>query len=158
MRLIFVLLSMSLLFLGRICCEAAPSLELHIDSIVQPGEINIRMINKSSRPVNLWDESNSWGYGCWRILIIKSGSIDAFYANPDVDFTMNVPSYQTIKPRGSLSLKLNLKDQSWVSSKGAKGNLESGDTVVTMYDVPTSYEGRKRDVWSGVAVVMTLVK
>ena len=134
---------------------------IKISSVSQNGDITVDVANKSEKTVRLWDESNSWGSGRWRILVVRKGRLQTFFQNPAQNFTQNLPTFREISPRASITKKLNPNDDEWCNlgcCRSAdktepvcgKVSFGQGDLIIVVYDVPPFPEYLRRAVWYGV--------
>src|SRR2546430_15372535 len=67
---------------------------------VGAGTLLVNMLNVSDQPLRIWNSSNSWGAGRWRIVLIRNNQIMTFFQNPDEFFTKNNPGYHEISENG----------------------------------------------------------
>jgi hypothetical protein len=139
---------------------------LEIRRVTLSGRIMIRMHNRSTRPLRLWDETNSWGAAHWRVIRFRHGVADVFYQDPDESFSRNIPTYSEIAPRASIEHALDLNDSNWLGHGPEPIRFAAGDTLIIIYDVPNQdlclsepfARARDAGVWHGVASVITTVK
>jgi hypothetical protein len=123
------------------------------------GKVLVELTNNSKRPIRVFRDSNTWGAARWRLLKVKDGRIEAFAQTADnTFFTRNVPAFDEIQPGGRLAVRLNVNDGNWLTSASAPARFESGDTVVAIYDVPSTPESEKLGVWHGIASALTTVR
>ncbi len=57
----------------------ARRLEPAIESVSPAGKIVVEVHNVSKKPVRLWQEGNSWGAACWRVLLVGHGRMDTWH-------------------------------------------------------------------------------
>jgi hypothetical protein len=133
------------------------AISLRIVEVVPSGSISVELTNSSSKPVRIWNESNSWGAARWRILLIRDGRLEAFFQNPDQDFTRNIPTFKEIPSRGHITNRLDLNGGNWRGVSGKTVQFSPGDRVVVVYDVPFTIEASKMDVWYGVVAALKSV-
>ncbi|HVS81145.1 MAG TPA: hypothetical protein VHE60_05385 [Pyrinomonadaceae bacterium] len=144
---------------------------LRIDKveISRTAQVNLVIENSSKEPVRVWKGSNSWGAACWRVFLIRNGTLEVFFQNPDQEFTKNGPGFNEIPGGGHLDQKLDLNGGNWcglghcsIHSErgfgGKKFNFEPNDTVIVIYDVPVTQEGRDNGVWYGVIAATATVQ
>jgi len=124
-------------------------LELEIVDTRANGTIVVAMHNRSSNSLRIWNDSNSWGAGRWRVLLVHGRQVLMFHENPDRSFTRNGPGFTEITPRQHTERKLDLNDERWLGP--ANRRIESGDVVIVLYDVPLTDEATQYKVWYGVA-------
>ncbi len=162
----------ALMFLALFCDSAAGQtwstneIAIKISKVSYSGEITISITNTSSKPVRIWEETNSWGKARWRIFVVREGHLQTFFQNPAQDFTVNFPSFREIAPRARIEEKLNPNDDEWCSlghcrnsnslshtpEDDRKTNFQPGDLMVVDYDVPCFLpESPRLHVWWGVA-------
>lgn len=133
------------------------------------GDITVEILNSSKKPVKLWKDSNSWGAGCWRVLLIRKARLETFFQNPDQVFTVNSPTFNEIAGGGHIEQKLDLNGGNWCglghcaryNERGFGGNkisFESNDLVIVIYDVPATQEARNLGVWYGVVAASATVQ
>lgn len=135
------------------------NLEMHILETDESSSIKLKFDNKSEKDVNIWKESNSWGYGRWRILVLQDNKvIGVIVQSADEDFTRNIPEYTTLQPHSALSVTLNLRDGRWSTVEGKAISLLPGETVIVLYTVPDSNESDKFNVWHGIVGDVVTVK
>jgi len=142
-------------------------LTLAISNVTLSAQVTVRITNTSTRPIRVWEESNSWGAAHWRLLLIRNGRLATFYEDPDQSFTRNIPVYKEIPARGSIEQKLDLSEEKWLGPDKGRIVFVRGDIVIVIYDVPKQFgmaytpsivESRKMDVWCGFATAMTVVQ
>ena len=132
----------------------------------QAGDITIQILNVSKKPVKLWEDSNSWGATCWRVLVLRDGHLETFYQYAGRIFTVNRPTFNEIAAGASLEQKLHLNGGNWCGLGhcalhfehgfgGRNATFEPGDTVIVIYDVPPTEEAREKGVWNGVIAATT---
>jgi hypothetical protein len=159
-NLIFFL-SISLLFkmsLGKDVCTN--TLTLKILEVSYSGTITVEISNLSREPIKIFEESNSWGAFCWRILRIRKDCIESFFQIPNEIFTRNIPTYGEISVGTHIKKKLNLHDGTWGDMRckielggGMKSKIENfkpNDVIIAIYEVPYSYEAYNLKVWYGM--------
>ena len=140
-------------------------LALEISNVAPFGIVQVKFRNLSADPVRIWDEANSWGAARWRVLRIRGGRLESFFANPDRVFTRNIPSFTEIAGGGELGRRLDLNAGNWCGFghcspfyehgiAGRKVRFETGDRIVVLYDVPPSIEAVRMGVWYGVVAAM----
>lgn len=132
-------------------------------------QISLGLKNISQERLRVWQDSNSWGAACWRVLLIRNGRLEVFFQNPDQEFTRNGPTFNEIPAGGHLDLKLDLNGGNWCglghcsihSERGFGGktlSLEPNDTVIVIYDVPVTQEAHDNRVWYGVIAATAAVQ
>jgi len=133
------------------------------------GVISVEILNSSKKPIKLWEDSNSWGAACWRVLLVRKGQLETFFQNPDQMFTVNRPTFNEIAAGGRFEQKLDLNGGNWCgmghcalhSERGFGGkriNFEANDIVIVIYDVPATQEARENGVWYGVIAAPTTLQ
>ena len=136
--------------------RAQNSLDLNVVQVSRSAKMKVNIVNPLEKPLRIWKESNSWGAARWRALVLRNGKLQAFYENPDQDFTVNVPTFDDIARGSHLEKSIDLNDGSWIGPEGKRAFM-TGDTLVIMYDVPFTPECLKMHVWYGVAATSTVV-
>ena len=137
--------------------------------VSRAGDIVVEILNVSKKPIKLWKDSNSWGAASWRLLLIRNGSLEVFFQNPDQEFTRNGPAFDEIPGGGHLDQKLDLNGGNWcglghcsIHSErgfgGKKFNFEPNDTVIVIYHVPVTQEAHDNHVWYGVIAATPTVQ
>ncbi len=162
-----------LLFANLFCLSAAASgksmneLELKITDVSPSGTISVEVDNTSSKPVRIWKESNSWGAGRWRVLLIRGDRLKTLFQSPDQGFTRNVPGFDEIATGGHIEKKLDLNGGNWQGLDGTRISFEPGDTIIVVYDVPKEFgwsdssiaeKVRGMKVWYGVIAASTVFR
>jgi len=148
---------------------AINSVKIEKAEATRTGEITVQILNLSKKPIKLWKDSNSWGAASWRLFLIRNGTLEVFFQNPDQEFTRNGPAFDEIPGGGHLDQKLDLNGGNWcglghcsIHSErgfgGKKFNFEPNDTVIVIYDVPVTQEGRDNGVWYGVIAATAIVQ
>ena len=133
------------------------------------GNINVEIENSSREPLKVWEDSNSWGAACWRVLLIRKGQVETFFQNPDQMFTVNRPAVNEIAGGGHIEQKLDLNGGNWCGlghcaphhERGfgdSRISFESNDMLIVIYDVPVTQEARDLGVWYGVVAASTTVQ
>jgi hypothetical protein len=144
-------------------------LRIKIVSVDRSGRIAIELNNESSSPTRIWKDSNSWGAARWRVLVLSKGQLEGFFQNPNRAFTRNGPGFAEIAGRAHVEQKIDLNDGDWCTldkcpSRDQRGtvvrqvNLEVGDVVIAVYDVPVTGEAREMNVWYGVTAASATVQ
>jgi len=137
--------------------------------VSRAAQVTLQLENSSKEPVRVWKGSNSWGAACWRVFLIRNGTLEVFFQNPDQEFTKNGPGFNEIPGGGHLDQKLDLNGGNWcglghcsIHSErgfgGKKFNFEPNDTVIVIYDVPVTQEAHDNHVWYGVIAATAEVK
>src|SRR6266852_3624202 len=148
---------------------AINSVKIEKAEAVRSGIIAVQILNLSKKPIRLWKDSNSWGAACWRVFLIRNGTLEVFFQNPDQEFTRNGPAFDEIPGGGHLDQKLDLNGGNWcglghcsIHSErgfgGKKFNFEPNDTVIVIYDVPVTQEAHDNHVWYGVIAATATVQ
>jgi hypothetical protein len=144
------------------------SLRIGKVEVSREGIISAQLENSLSEPVKVWEDSNSWGAACWRVLLLRKGQVQTFFQNPDQGFTVNTPTFNEIAGGRHLEQKLDLNGGNWCGLGrcsiynergfgGEKIRFEANDVVIVMYDVPTTQEARDLGVWYGVVAASTAI-
>jgi hypothetical protein len=137
--------------------------------VSRAAQATLRLANSSKATLRIWKDSNSWGAACWRVLLIRNGSLEVFFQNPDQEFTRNGPTFNEIPGGGHLDQKLDLNGGNWCgfgycsryNERGFGGkriNFETNDIVILIYDVPATQEAHDNGVWYGVIAATAEVK
>ncbi len=123
------------------------------------GIVKLEVRNSSEKPVKLFKESNSWGAGRWRLLLIRNGKLELFSETlKKREFTRNFPAFDEFAKGAHFEQKLDLNGEEWCDVVcGKKVSFKSADTIIVIYDVPVSTEGFKLGVWWGVVATLTTV-
>ena len=125
------------------------------------GDITVQILNLSKKPIRLWEDSNSWGAGHWRVLLLRRGRLETFFQIASEIFTLNRPTFNEIAEGGRLEQKLDLNGGNWCGLGhcamffehgfgGRNVTFEPTDTVIVIYDVPATDEAGAKSVWHGV--------
>ena len=167
--------SILLIFFNLLCISASArdgstnDLQLHVANIAQSGSLTVEVSNSSKRPIRIWEEDNSWGAARWRVLRIRAGRLETFFQNPNRIFTMNMPTSEEIAPGALVEHKLDLNGGNWCGLGhcggynehgfgGEKADFQRGDTLIVLYDVPSTNEAGKMGVWYGVTAASATFK
>jgi len=148
---------------------AINSVKIEKAEAARTGDITVQILNLSKKPIKLWKDSNSWGAGCWRVLLLRSRQLETFFQSPSQIFTVNRPTFNEIPPGGRLEQRLDLNGGNWCGlghctrfdQRGFGGktmSFEPNDTVIVIYDVPATQEGRDNGVWYGVIAATAIVQ
>ena len=148
---------------------AINSVKIEKAEATRTGDITLQILNLSKKPIKLWKDSNSWGAGCWRVLLLRRGQLETFFQSPSQIFTVNRPTFNEIAEGGRLEQKLDLNGGNWCglghcaryNERGLGGTnvlFEPTDTVIVIYDVPATQEARDNGVWYGVIAVTANVQ
>src|SRR5216684_5836613 len=140
---------------------AINSVKIEKAEATRTGEITVQILNLSKKPIKLWKDSNSWGAGCWRVLLLRRGQLETFFQSPSQIFTLNRPTFNEIAEGGRLEQKLDLNGGNWCGLGhcamffehgfgGRNVTFEPTDTVIVIYDVPVTQEADDNGVWYGV--------
>lgn len=165
-----LLLITAILSLGQEVANGMPAMAnptCRIVSVSQSGSILLEIRNPSDRSMRLWEETNSWGAARWRLLRIRGGQVETFFQNPNRIFTGNLPQFHELAPGAHLEMKLDPNGGNWCgfgycaayNEKGLGGmnvNFERDDTIIAIYDVPPTNEGKEMGVWHGVIAALTV--
>jgi hypothetical protein len=141
--------------------KAINALRIGRAEVSRTAQITLELQNTSKERLRIWKDSNSWGAACWRVLLIRAGHVEAFFQNPDQDFTKNAPTFSEIAAGGRFEQKLDLNGGNWCgfgrcsiyNERGVGGKLfsfEANETVIVIYDVPLTQETRDNGVWYGM--------
>ena len=123
------------------------------------GTATVELTNNSNKPIRVFRDSNTWGAARWRLLRVKDGRTEAFAQTlKDRYFTRNIPAFDKIPAGGRLAVRLNVNDGHWLTSARSPARFESGDTIVAIYDVPSTPESEKLGVWHGIVSGLTNVR
>jgi hypothetical protein len=142
---------------------------IKITKVLQKGSVSLQRVNSSEKPLKIWDDANSWGAMCWRVVRIRDGRAEAFFQNPHQIFTVNVPEFHEIAPGAHLKVMLDLNGGDWCgfgycapySERGLGGTqvrFDLNDMIVVVYDVPSTDESYDKGVWNGVVAASATVK
>jgi hypothetical protein len=145
------------------------ALDLMIAEVLPSASVVATMRNLSKEPLRVWNESNSWGAGRWRILRIRNGHVETFFQNPDQRFTRNIPTYHEIGGGAEVERKLDINGGNWCTKDHYSAHDEHGiggkeivftpnDTIVVIYDVPRTTEATNLTVWYGVVAASAMVR
>jgi hypothetical protein len=149
-RLTWILSAVVLAFCSRLLVADEPragTLKLEITDVSASGKVTLRLKNTSSQTIKLWKESNSWGGGRWRVLILKNELVETYFQDPDTIYTVNVPLFSEVLPGKYIQQVLDLSSNEWRHAGSGPVSLRSGDTIVAIYDVPPALPV---DHWRGV--------
>jgi hypothetical protein len=80
---------------------------------------------------------------------MRGRALETFVQRSNNILTRNVPRFDEIAGGSHLQKTLDLNAEDWRSPADKKVNLEPGDAIVIIYDVPASVEARKMHVWYG---------
>jgi hypothetical protein len=138
------------------------NVEIKITNVSSSGRVDVMINNPHNFPIKIWKESNSWGAARWRVLVLRRGTVETFFGNPDQVFTRNIPAFNEIEGPAQLKQGLDLNGGNWCwrsqcsmyNEKGIGGqeiSFEADDVIVVIYDVPRTVEAVKMGVWYGVA-------
>jgi hypothetical protein len=148
---------------------ATNSVKIDKAEAARSGTITVQILNLSKKPIRLWKDSNSWGAGRWRVLLLRSGQLETFFQIASEIFTGNRPTFNEIAAGGRLEQRLDLNGGNWCGlahctrfdQRGFGGktmSFEPNDTVIVIYDVPVTQEGRDNGVWYGVIAATAIVQ
>ena len=148
---------------------ALVDVRLDITNVSPSGTLSVRLTNNSKNIIRIWEDDNSWGAARWRVLLVRRGQLETFFENPNRIFTMNIPTFKEIASGNYTEQKLDLNGGNWCgltycASYNERGfgdkraTFQHGDTVVVLYDVPTSIEAGKMKVWYGVVAASAIVE
>jgi hypothetical protein len=148
---------------------AGNSIKIARAEAARTGDITVQILNVSKKPVKLWEDSNSWGATCWRVLVLRDGHLETFYQYAGRIFTVNLPTFNEIAAGGRLEQKLDLNGGNWCGlghcalhfERGFGGRnetFEPTDTVIVIYDVPVTQDARDNKVWYGVIAATATVQ
>jgi len=169
------LLSIFLISVSLCCAPAMADIQslehvkIEIVRVLPTGTIMIEIRNTSKAPIRIWEDSNSWGAARWRVLRIRKGEIETFYENPNRLFTKNVPAFVEIAGESHAKKVLSINGGNWcgygycsrynqVGLNGSSISFDAADVLIAVYDVPSTNESTKLDVWNGVAAGITTVQ
>lgn len=149
--------------------DVTNGLTVRIAGIDHSGRITIELNNESSKPTRIWKDSNSWGAARWRVMVLSKGRLEGFFQNPNRAFTRNGPGFSEIAGKAHIEQKIDLNDGDWCTlnncpSRDQRGtsvrqvNLDVGDVVIAIYDVPVTGEAREMNVWYGVAAASATIQ
>ena len=144
-------------------------LQLHITNASMSGVATVEIKNASSKPLRVWDESNSWGAARWRIFLVRLGKTKSFFENPNQDFVRNNPIFDEVPSGNQKAYRLDLNGGNWCgvgrcTSFGSRRHgseqvrFQRGDMIIISYDVPYTPESLRFDVWYGVATAFQVIR
>ena len=107
----------------------------------------VKLKNISGKPLNIWKESNSWGYAMLGLLLTDSSGRSITLTRKEKSWRKNFPSAMEIGPGEDYSWNTNLSDKIWdgVSKLQHNGNYRLQAVLVIPHDDKTS----KFNVWTG---------
>lgn len=160
MKRILLFVMVALVCHGVSAMQASANvLEVRIEQVSLTGQVTVTLHNLGREPLNVWRRGNSWGAARWRILHISNdGVLHTHYQNPDQIFTVNFPGFDAVTAAKPLQLTLDLNDRHWLPRGEQETTFAPGDTVIALYDVPTSDEAQKHGVWYGATAAKAVVK
>src|SRR5262245_56394580 len=91
-------------------------LTITVTSISGSGTISLDLVNSSTRPIRIWQESDSWGAAHWRVLIVREGELHTFVQNPNQRFTINAPRFIVMAPGEYIRRELDINGGNWCDS------------------------------------------
>jgi len=167
-----IAIALDLLSLGRLDAVANTSMNvlgLRIVSVSPSGTVAVEVENTSKETIRMWRESNSWGAARWRILVLRKGSVEVFFQNPDQRFTRNIPVPDEIAAGARVQHLLDLNAGNWCGFGHCSAHDQRGiggqtvafgreDSVIVVYDVPRTEEAVHQRVWYGEVAALTTVK
>src|SRR6266849_4118257 len=59
------------------------ALRINKIDVSRPAQVTLELENSSKEALRVWEDSNSWGAGRWRLLLIRDGRLETFFRNPD---------------------------------------------------------------------------
>jgi hypothetical protein len=148
---------------------AINSVKIEKAGAARNGDITVQILNPTKKRIKLWEDSNSWGAGRWRVLLVRKGQLETFFQIASQIFTVNRPTFNEIAEGGRLEQKLHLNGGNWCGlghctrfdQRGFGGktmSFEPNDTVIVIYDVPVTQEGRDNGVWYGVIAATAIIQ
>jgi hypothetical protein len=148
---------------------AINSVKIEKAEATRTGDITVQILNLSKKPIRLWQDSNSWGTACWRVLLLRSGQLETFFQIFSGIFTLNHATFNEIAEGGRLEQKLHLNGGDWCGlghctmfyERGFGGTnvtFEPTDTIIVIYDVRPTQEARDKGVWYGVIAATASVQ
>jgi hypothetical protein len=87
---------------------ATNSVKIEKAEATRTGDITVQILNLSKKRIKLWEDSNSWGAGHWRVLLLRRGQLETFFQIASQIFTINWPTFNEIAEGGRLEQKLHL--------------------------------------------------
>lgn len=134
------------------------ALEVRIERVLPAGQVILRMQNVGKEPLRIWMRGTEWGEARWRIVHISNGQLQTYYEDPDQIFSPNAPNFYEWPAGESKQITLDLNhDHRWWLPEPVDVKWASGDTVIAIYDVPSTFEAHKYGVWYGVTAAMAAV-
>ncbi len=148
---------------------AINSVKIEKAEATRTGDITVQILNLSKKRTKLWEDSNSWGAGRWRVLLLRRGQLETFFQIASQIFTINRPTFNEIAAGGRLEQTLHLNGGNWCGLGhcalhfehgfgGRSATFEPSDTVIVIYDVPHTDEAREKGVWDGVIAATATVQ
>jgi hypothetical protein len=117
--------------------------------------IRVEIENDSEKSLKVFKTTNGWGANRHRVLVIRKKRVYGFFEDSHQAYFYSHPSSSEIAPHSHLKRLLDLNDGNWKGSEGRRFVLQSGDSVVVLYDVPFTEETKKLNVWCGFAAGTT---
>ncbi len=99
---------------------------IKITKVLQTGNISLEIGNPSKEPLDLWEDSNSWGAARWRVLRIRRGQVEVFFQNPYRIFTVNVTTTIEIAPGAHVETTLDVNGGSLLFVQRARAGWQGG--------------------------------
>jgi hypothetical protein len=133
--------------LGAASASKQKGLELRVHRIDPSGVIDVTLSPSDGTSARVWKSSNSWGAANWRVFAARNGDLFSFREDPDQTFSRNVPAFEEVQ--GKKTISLNIKGEDWIGPTSGFGAFQEGDIVIVVYDVPATTEARRAGVWYG---------
>ena len=117
--------------------------------------------NNSNQAQNLWESWNSWGFFNLRFDILDGQGVvqDSIVKTPDTCWTMNFPSYTTLKPKQHFVIEVDLSKPEWVVARKERPYTPFAQTdyatnkgqlrIHALFEIPKDNETEKQSVWVG---------
>jgi hypothetical protein len=116
----------------------------------QPREFYVVLTNVSTESQPVWEYWNSWGYQTISLEFTTSDGRKIVVSKRPQDFTKNFPSTFLILPGEHQVYPIRLNKE-WDTGPKLSEAAETVVTVKAIYEVSSSSESRRYNVWSGRA-------
>ncbi|MCW3072070.1 MAG: hypothetical protein JWO44_1960 [Bacteroidetes bacterium] len=110
---------------------------------------HVLLQNNSGKPINIWQEWNSWGYFCLSFEVTYPDGTTEIASKTKRGWDKNFASAQTIAPGGYYVFDVTFDSKTWINSPLKKSPDRTICKLKALYQVTESPESKEYNVWTG---------
>lgn len=118
----------------------------------QATPFQVRIENVSSDQINLWRESNSWGYFNLKFQIVDKDGHTWTVRKKEIVWEKNSPSFISLEPGGKMVIDVTLDPVIWENVLLPHTETLTNFSMTAVYESENSNAASERNIWSGRVV------